>query len=90
MRVTKSIIFVFMLRWAAFLTAIIDISKLSTSANFLPLNSTLIAGVEKRNVAIFDDFISSNNTDEDFDEITATLGDVDAYIEHQRTLQSGI
>jgi hypothetical protein len=40
-------------------------------------------------VAIFDDFISSNNTNDDFDEITATLGDVDAYIEHQQKIKSG-
>ena len=46
------------------------------------------AEVEK-NVAIFDDFISSNNTNDDFDEITATLGDVDAYIEHQQKAKSG-
>ena len=40
-------------------------------------------------MAIFDDFISSNNTNDDFDEITATLGDVDAYIEHQQKIKSG-
>ena len=43
----------------------------------------------QKNVAIFDDFISSNNTNDDFDEITATLGDVDAYIEHQQKMKSG-
>ena len=43
----------------------------------------------EKNVAIFDDFISSNNTNDDFDEITATLGDVDAYIEHQQKAKSG-
>ena len=43
----------------------------------------------QKNVAIFDDFISSNNTNDDFDEITATLGDVDAYIEHQQKIKSG-
>ena len=41
----------------------------------------------EKNVAIFDDFISSNNTNDDFDEITATLGDVDAYIELQQKQQ---
>ena len=52
-------------------------------------NSKHLTAEVQKNVAIFDDFISSNNTNDDFDEITATLGDVDAYIEHQQKMKSG-